>query len=283
MLIQRDVNLILSGGLGNQLFSICAGFSVAKIQNKGLRVWVPAAIVDKYKRSLWDEFDFSSVMRDLPKFSIRKDNTTLDSLSQKFIRARDAFTNNTISIQHRIILKDVDWLSQHRTSVLTGHFESLEVVELAETLGFPTKLKLQHESQQFKEEAERIKVENPISIHVRLGDYVTWQNGIHLLDEEYYVNALAKLCGSDSSRAVWVFSDDISRAKTIFGKFEKVRLIEKSLGLTPAEEMILMSRTDGLIASKSTFSWWAAYLSDFQTSVVSPHSGWQKTAWIRGA
>ncbi len=274
------MNLVLSGGLGNQLFSLCAGYSVAKIQKRGLVVWVPASISTKYFGSMWDELDFNFFQDELPVFRQFSDLKLLGKLKLKYFRLIAATNKNNPHFREKLVEGNINWISENRSPVLAGHFECQEIPELAHKLGFPRNLNLHKESKNYLELLRRLRSENPIAVHVRLGDYVNWQSGKHLLGKSYYLNALNHFPNYDESRCLWIFSDDISGAREIFRDFSNVLYIDQSFGLTGAEEMILMSKTNGLIASKSTFSWWSGCLSDFQTAVVSPHSGWRKKAWI---
>jgi hypothetical protein len=77
---------------------------------------------------------------------------------------------------------------------------------------------------------------------------------------------------------VLVFSDDIVAAKQIFSQLDislPVQFVEP-LEDSPEETLILMSKSDALVISNSTFSWWAAQLGNKNKFVVRP------SKWFRG-
>jgi hypothetical protein len=103
-------------------------------------------------------------------------------------------------------------------------------------------------------------------LHVRRGDYVAYSDFHYLQDESYYTTAYSQLCRqrgkNGSPHKLLVFSDDIEWCKlqqwllTLPG----VEFIEEKDELKSLSQMI--SCLGGAIIANSTFSWWAAVLSD---------------------
>jgi len=98
-----------------------------------------------------------------------------------------------------------------------------------------------------------LKYTNPVSIHIRRGDYVKHPN-YWVVTPEYIQSALEQF--SDNEYTFLIFSDDIEWCKEIFP--EGVIFME---GNNQFEDLCLMSLCNHNIISNSTFSWWGAFLN----------------------
>ena len=112
-----------------------------------------------------------------------------------------------------------------------------------------------------------IKNQNPnhAFLHVRRGDYVAKSNFHYLQGEEYYTNAYAKLCDLRRNvgppQILFVFSDDIDWCKSqTWLQLPGVEFVDETDEVKTLAKMV--SCTGGAILANSTFSWWAAILSD---------------------
>jgi hypothetical protein len=108
-----------------------------------------------------------------------------------------------------------------------------------------------------------------IAIHVRRGDYVsnpTARRHHGLLPVDYYERAIAQLkLRCDISR-LEIFSDDPLWCERDL-KFEFPKSV-MPMSMDPIQDLWRMSHYEGLIIANSSFSWWAAWLS--QAEVVAP-------------
>jgi len=103
-----------------------------------------------------------------------------------------------------------------------------------------------------------------ISIHLRLGDYVTAQDCHPICSLEYYTEAL-KLLPNDI--LIYVFSNDISQAIEFFKPMNrKIVFVEDT---DKYIDMCLMTMCDYHIIANSSFSWWGAWLSNSK-KVIAP-------------
>ena len=113
----------------------------------------------------------------------------------------------------------------------------------------------------------KIQNQNPNNafLHVRRGDYVGKSNFHYLQGEEYYTNAYARLCELRKNigppQNLFVFSDDIEWCKE-----QKWLQLPGVIFIDEKDEVkslaMMVSSTGGAILANSTFSWWAAILSD---------------------
>lgn len=274
-----------AGGLGNQLFSICAGYTVAKIKNLKLVIFEPKKTlanddVNSSYSANWKDFDFSFMQDKLIGFENDNIKNTYLRLFHQLEGKICAKSGYESRVRRKINAMDLYWIGNNLVPTLTHHYETLEVADFATSLGFPKQLDLKSESKIFLSELSRLQRESPIAVHVRLGDFKTWQNGRHLLTSEYYIQAVNQLRALNLESPIWVYSDEIPLAKLILKDMPNLRFMDPGTGLTASEELILMSRSKGLVASRSSFSWWAAYWNAWPSYVVSPHKGWRKPQWI---
>ena len=107
------------------------------------------------------------------------------------------------------------------------------------------------------ENQEIVSLENKTAIHVRRGDYVKLSHAHPVLSTEYYKKAI-DIIGSDTNYVV--FSDDIAWCKQdeFFASLPNVIF---SSGRSEIEDLYLMSICNNNIIANSTFSWWGAWLN----------------------
>lgn len=93
-----------------------------------------------------------------------------------------------------------------------------------------------------------------VALHVRRGDYVNNPFYIDLWQTDYYEKAIQEF----SDERFMIFSDDIEWCRENFIGKEYTFNEEK----TDYEAMNTMASCKGIIMANSSFSWWAAYLSN---------------------
>lgn len=106
---------------------------------------------------------------------------------------------------------------------------------------------------------------NPVSIHIRRGDYVN-HPGFWNITPEYIQEAFNYF--TDDEYTFLIFSDDIEWCKQIFP--EGVVFIEGN----QFEDLCLMSLCDHNIISNSSYSWWGAYLNQNENKKVIAPKNW---------
>lgn len=113
-------------------------------------------------------------------------------------------------------------------------------------------------------------------LHIRLTDYLKEKN-FGLLDSTYYEAALDILNNQTTIDEIWLFSDDLDSAGDVVPeKYKKVVKVINDEGLLPIEVLHLMSIGSSYVIANSTFSWWAAKLSNSR-QVIAPEP------WFVGA
>lgn len=110
------------------------------------------------------------------------------------------------------------------------------------------------------------KLDNPISLHVRRGDYLTNPNH-HPLELSYYKKSL-EYFGNNSK--VLIFTDDLSWCKqqNLF-KQKNFIFADDFTNSSESIDLSLMTMCEKHIIANSSFSWWGAWLSS-QKQVIAP-------------
>lgn len=98
-----------------------------------------------------------------------------------------------------------------------------------------------------------------IAVHVRRGDYVSdpkaaLAHGVQ--PESYYVRALELIKRSGTEPKIFLVSDDIETAATMFERWEVIA----AHGTSELDDMYLISQCHHRIIANSSFSWWGAWL-----------------------
>jgi hypothetical protein len=122
--------------------------------------------------------------------------------------------------------------------------------------------------------AEIIKKENSLCVHVRRGDYVGNTNH-EIVNKDYYDKGIDKLKVMTNIDKIYVFSDDIRWCEKNL-KFDIPTMFvgDEYAGEKAEWHHILMRSCKNFIIPNSTFSWWAAWLSDSRNKIIIAPKQW---------
>jgi len=103
-----------------------------------------------------------------------------------------------------------------------------------------------------------------IILNVRRTDYLLPDvRAYHgLATRAYYENALAHLRALGMSGPVYVMSDALDDVLAEFAGMGDLRPIRPAAGTHPLELILLLARSDALVAANSSFSWWGGLIGD---------------------
>lgn len=114
----------------------------------------------------------------------------------------------------------------------------------------------------------------PVAIHIRRGDKETDTCGV--CPAAYYLKAWRHLAERLDRPTPFVFSDDPPKAHQILADVPSAVFIDHPDPLSSGESFALMRRCHHFVISNSTFSWWAAWLSETEPKqVVAPTLWWK--------
>jgi len=232
----------LCGGLGNQLFQIAAGYSLAKNNNDTYAINYdlqhhtshPAGNTKaKYRDNL---FSTITSTNDIPPNQFQEPNfhyapipyTSPGMLLHGYLQSEKYFADNKEDIKQLFTFPE------------------------------ETKLKISKAIRALKSKTNK-KV---IGIHVRRDDYLQLSTIHPACTVEYFKEAISK------------FENSIFIVATDTPLWAKQNLCSDNVILCNSsneiEDMYMLSQCDGNIISNSTFGWWGAYLGKEKEAVVAP-------------
>ena len=273
----QRIYVALNGGLGNQLFQISAA-----INNRNGRQIVLHSSIGYPRTNEKGMLSISTL--DFPAYIVFSEqprkhliskiaNAQLRSGLQKKHKHLKVLPSKFGSFIESIYLKErvkvvinsgVGWsnnnFDKEKSILLIGYFQSY-LNQDSETLGVLCKTLLSVKGSEL-DELIRVSVEEqPLVVHVRLGDYKNEPN-FGIPSAAYYKSAIEKIFNHKVHKRIWLFSDDVSEAVLLIPK--ELNEITRVIGTVDGSDLhtlaAMMHGVDYVIGN-STFSWWAARLS----------------------
>jgi len=118
---------------------------------------------------------------------------------------------------------------------------------------------------------------NPVSLHVRRGDYTLVIEGQRTLSLDYYARAIAHFRERLTDPVFFIFSDDIPWARANLPADLPAVFVDHNNDATSYEDLRLMSACHHHILANSTFSWWGAWLNPRPDKMVFAPKYWNLT------
>lgn len=294
----RKISIVLTGGLGNQLFQIAAALNIAKqdpilvdctlgrartnasLEPEVFSFKLPIQIrrLDIRKSSNFETKVFGFLLRNgLEKSRLEEISgvftliKVLGStvLSLRYLRPVWARVNSGVGFDKETNIKG---------NLLIGYFQTyknfevsyvkMAMKDMSPVVINPILAGYQHLA----------STSNPLVVHYRLGDYKDEKN-FGIPDQSYYSKAIADQWQSGKYESIWVFSDEINEVKAMFPSefLPHVHWVEE-LDDDPATALEVMRLGKGYVIANSTYSWWGAQLSYTEApDVIAPQP------WFRGA
>lgn len=270
------VTVKLMGGLGNQMFQYACGRSISldlgeklildtsyfqtrkQASRTGVTMWsyslyhlnvhydsIKNSIVRKYKMKAIEIFarrfpPFIQIL--FPKYVVEKDGQYIPDICKK--------GENLYLIGH--------WASEkyfkHNEDIIRHDFQVLTP-----------------QNEINRELSNKISHVNSVCLHVRRGDYVTSAvcNDLYYhCTPDYYHNAISYIAERVIDPVFFVFSDDIKWARENILTSYEVHYMDQNNSATAYEDLRLMMSCKHFIIPNSTFSWWGAWLGNFNGKIV---------------
>jgi hypothetical protein len=121
----------------------------------------------------------------------------------------------------------------------------------------------------------QISESESVALHVRRGDYLLNKNQEHhgACDLDYYKKAILHMQGMTKNDCMFfIFSDDITWCRENFHFLNnKLFIVDTD---KPVYDLELMKNCKHNIISNSTFSWWGAWLNNFDRKIVIAPKVW---------
>lgn len=224
----------LIGRLGNNLFTIATGISLAKKLNTNLTIDKNTSAGHR-----------GLIPVDLSIFNYKFDQTETPKLDNLYSENDSHYV--PIDIQDNTILSGVfgSW----------KYFDDIKD-EILKKYFIP--------SEKISDGLKKYNISsNSLGICVRRGDFLMLQNNHCVLTIDYYQEAINKYF-QDNIDSIYIFSDDFKWCRTVFG--ESAIYVEDNIGT----QLFLMTKMKHLIMANSTFSWWGAYLNTNNGIIITP-------------
>jgi hypothetical protein len=280
---RNRLTIELVGGLGNQLFGYFAGMYLSHTLGRDFVPYVrKVAKKESSHGSSLTSFtlDYKLYGRNQPSIRIESIvrqaiHLVLTSRIARRVGLRDfsgLYVSNSLGA-------DTNLLRVSNLSYVRGYFQTYKYFDYLQQRGLVGKVGLNKASDWFRGMASQMDETKPLVMHVRRGDFFRPENDfMGILLPEYFLEALSQLRSKEglSERQVWIFSDDVPKAKSDFQGYDlgPHKWIIEPDRTDAAETMILMGMGAGIVTSNSTFSWWAAKLG--RTKFVVAPTPWFK-------
>lgn len=259
----------LFGGMGNQMFQYALG-RVLAIKNNTELFLDTIHLTDHGKRFYYPKHVNRNY--DLDLFSIQAKIATQPDIPWKYRVWGDTFLKDIIYVLTRKLFKnpykekyfhfDPSILTAPDGSYVEGFWQSYKYFEQYSDIirkDFQVAVSL---SQEIKNLGDEIRKGESLCIHVRRGDFVN--NAYHeVVNPEYYKKAFQEISQRAFIEKVYVFSDNIAWCKeNIQFPVGMVYVDDSFSGERGIGHFWLMTQCNHFIIPNSTFSWWAAWLSE---------------------
>lgn len=289
----KALRVFLTGGLGNQLFQLAAALHYAGSRRIELDVYTAEPRKSKSGEAEILSLELpphiqilkknqGKVVRKVFGFNLRSGYLPRNFEKKgvfKAIRGLGSTMALGVALKHfyRVIVSndlghDRRIKRSDRSEIIIGYFQTYKVS--SEVIKRKEGLFGQLSNQNFQKLRSLAVIEKPLLVHVRLGDYQL-EELFGILSPEYYRAAIEYAWQIGEFNKIWLFSDQPKDAlRRIPQQYrDRIRLIEND-DLDSAETLKIMSLCQGYVIANSSFSWWAAALSDFENPVVVSPKPW---------
>lgn len=283
------VSVLLQGGLGNQLFQIAAGWAHAVDSKLNLLIIHPNGIASPSSHLILNDKEFSiseielnSISKKLVNSCTRmsangKKSFLVSKLAQWVISKGAKNIQSKISAISKIYINsgvgfDKDLAVNVQDSLMVGYFQTWRYATKGK---FKEKIHLSVGSKSYFDLLEQIQNENPIVVHIRLGDYLSEKN-FGIPGKQYYLDSIAELQELEPNANIWIFTNDVLHANLYLSEFKFDFKLIGNHDLTAAETLDLMRHGRSYVISNSTFSWWGAFLTKNESAKVIAPRPWFK-------
>ena len=259
----------LMGGLGNQLFQIFATISLALSTGKVFLFPYSDILTTGMTRPTYWYTLLHSLINNTTWKTAESDNPRIFSLPP--IEEKGFEHDEMVIIRVNL---------EKHPACLHGYFQSYKYFEkhyetIIQLIGLRTK------QEEIRDKTRLMNGLQTVSLHFRLGDYVSKQSHHPIMSIKYYMGALTRIIdelGSETFRVIYFGEkDDETTIKIciqiLTKKFPYLEFVKADLD-EDWEQMLLMSLCDHNVIANSSFSWWGAYFNANKNKIVCYPATW---------
>jgi len=283
--------VLMLGGLGNQLFQLAAGLRLAGTENLHINYGAHQKKINGFTdlqefvlpaNVLIDEkHSFTFIQRKLINFGIR-----LSSSNESLALNRATVVALVKCLQLLLgISSPGKWkinngvgfdemFEKNAANYNIGYFQTYKYLQLPDVRKVIDGITLREPSEVFLSSQKELIKFNSVVVHVRLGDYRT-ESKFGIPSVRYFHESIIELWRTGEYARICLFTNEINDALKYVPLFlhEKTWIPNKSL-VSTSETLELMRHGKGFVLSNSSFGWWAAQLSHHDSPVVICPSPW---------
>ena len=262
------IRILANGGLGNQLFIWNLAHNLEDKYERKVEIIYPKSGSDRSCEIL-HLVDFCS-----HQIKITESNKLnyafafLDRITRKS-SVISWMLSRIFSVSQTILPSDTLEHSSNPPRYIRGYFQSPALVEetihlYRQELLMATKISVEN-SENWNSDVMKMKM-----LHIRRGDFWANKATVGLLSIEYFSDMV------EEDEKIIIFTDASKDDPEIRGSFPK-SVIYGSDSLDTWTSFSVLSHASHLIASNSTFSWWAGLISLMRGGTVTAPNPWTKT------
>ncbi|MBD3201959.1 MAG: alpha-1,2-fucosyltransferase [Candidatus Lokiarchaeota archaeon] len=273
----------LKGGLGNQMFQYAIGKHLSLKRKCPLRLDLLYMKYDRRKKYELDKLNIENkktyFLEEVFYYFINFFHRIIPFY--KFIKQKSRKFNSSILNSHTPILYlDGYWQSEK-------YFEAISEIIKKE---FRITARLNEEN---KKMLNKIQNCNAVVIHLRRRDYICdaqINKKLGTCSMNYYKQAIKLIENKVEFPKYFIFSDDIEWVKENFELINNPIFVDINTYENGYDDLRLMKNCKHFILANSTFSWWAAWLSENKHKVIIAPRNWIQSqsdgcivpeSWIR--
>ena len=265
----KAILIPIFGGLGNQMFQVAHGVTLARRRGLEARFVDLTSTVGRVAREFGldcfniDQLFISQFKSDLLRLRI--------SASQRLQRIHPY-------LHLGVLLENIERPAKNLESICTvcsGYWQgekyfSADKEAIRAIFTFPN----------YDIPADLIHTDslrNSVAVHVRRGDYISdpvARNYHHVCDTNWYFLAINEIRSRLQQPRFYIFSDDRAWVSEVFGGLSDVIVVNSDPCAPAWVDMALMSRCSNFVISNSSYSWWASYLGKTADSLIIAPKYW---------
>jgi hypothetical protein len=294
--MENRTYLYLTGGLGNQLFQ----YAAALYLSKDGRIYIEESLgrprgpirADIFDFNLPNEHSLQRVsksnlfLRKSLSYCLRSFANSRPGQPIKFMtKIMSLLTSLVTSLSYKCFVKVVPNIGvgydnklqgKHGNTFLIGYFQTYNWVYSKQVFDLISKITIKQNNSFVEECKKKSMSSKSLVVHIRLGDYL-YENSFGIPSIDYYQRAIDFQISNHLYTEIWVFSDEIDKAKNFLPKDLDLPVIFKDDEMSSSAQILeAMRHGAGYVLANSTFSWWAATLSYSKQCLVIAPTPWFK-------
>lgn len=247
------------GGLGNQMFQYAYGKAIEHYTGETVlfdNFWFE--ICKSFKNCTAREYEMDKFAAKI-NYSTRE-QSEICSANIKYDKSRKNYNKNLMYLNENVMYE--------------GYFQGEELIkEIRQDLieDFRLKEELDEANKQI---LEQIKSTNSVSLHVRRGDYLKYEEAHGLCSLEYYKKAIEYIIKKFPDVHFFMFSDDIDWVVENLKISYPYTIVDINKDKSAVFDLELMKNCKHNILANSSFSWWGAWLNENSDKIVIAPKKW---------